>query len=150
MSDELNMMPELTLDPSGAASAAQAKAPEAPSLTLDNTITPDDAAAVQAARDAQAIQLDESQLTEAERKVVNDFAQKIDITDSTQILQYGAAAQKNIAGFSENALNNVRTKDLGEVGEALSSLVVELKTFGQPEKKGIAGFSRRKRTRSSP
>ena len=77
--------------------------------------------------------------------MVNDFAQKIDITDSTQVLQYGAAAQKNIAGFSENALNNVRTKDLGEVGEALSSLVVELKTFGQPEKKGIAGFFQKKR-----
>ena len=61
----------------------------------------DDAAAVQAARDAQAVQLDESQLTESERRVVNDFAQKIDITDSTQVLQYGAAAQKNIAGFSE-------------------------------------------------
>ena len=154
MSEELNTMPELTLDPTGAAAAAQAaqeaeaavpKAPGVPSLTLENTIDPDDAAAVQAARDAQAIQLDESQLSEAERKVVNDFAQKIDITDSTQVLQYGAAAQKNIAGFSENALNNVRTKDLGEVGEALSSLVVELKTFGQPEKKGIAGFFQKKR-----
>ena len=154
MSDELNMMPELTLDPTGASAAAAAakeaeaavpKAPEAPSLTLDNAISPDDAAAVQAARDAQAVQLDESQLTEAERKIVNDFAQKIDITDSTQVLQYGAAAQKNIAGFSENALNNVRTKDLGEVGEALSSLVVELKTFGQPEKKGIGGFFQKKK-----
>ena len=154
MSDEMNMMPELTLDPTGSAAAAAAakeaqaavpKAPEAPSLTLENSVTPEDAAAVQAARDAQAIQLDESQLSEAERKVVNDFAQKIDITDSTQVLQYGAAAQKNIAGFSENALNNVRTKDLGEVGEALSSLVVELKTFGQPEKKGIAGFFQKKK-----
>ena len=154
MSEELNTMPELTLDPTGAAAAAQAaqeaeaavpKAPGVPSLTLENTIDPDDAAAVQAARDAQAIQLDESQLSEAERRVVNDFAQKIDITDSTQVLQYGAAAQKNIAGFSENALNNVRTKDLGEVGEALSSLVVELKTFGQPEKKGIGGFFQKKR-----
>ena len=154
MSDEMNMMPELTLDPTGSAAAAAAakeaqaavpKAPEAPSLTLENSVTPEDAAAVQAARDAQAIQLDESQLNEAERKMVNDFAQKIDITDSTQVLQYGAAAQKNIAGFSENALNNVRTKDLGEVGEALSSLVVELKTFGQPEKKGIGGFFQKKR-----
>jgi len=149
-----NMMPELTLDPSGAAAAqaaAQAaeaavpKAPEAPTLTLDNAVTPEDAAAVQAARDAQAIQLDESQLNEAERKMVNDFAQKIDITDSTQVLQYGAAAQKNIAGFSENALNNVRTKDLGQVGEALSSLVVELKTFGQEEKSGIFGFFQKKK-----
>ncbi|MEA4955845.1 MAG: toxic anion resistance protein, partial [Pseudoflavonifractor sp.] len=61
------------------------------------------------------------------------------------VLQYGAAAQKNIAAFSENALNNVKTKDLGEVGDALSSLVVELKTFGEPEKKGIAGFFQKKR-----
>ena len=149
MSDELNMMPELTLDPTGAAAAAAqaAAAPGVPTLTLNADTAAEDAAAAQAARDAQAIQLDESQLNEAERKMVNDFAQKIDITDSTQILQYGAAAQKNIAGFSENALNNVRTKDLGEVGQALSSLVVELKTFGQEEKKsGIAGFFQKKKT----
>ena len=67
------------------------------------------------------------------------------LTDSNLVLNYGAAAQKNIAAFSESALNNVRTKDLGEVGEALSSLVVELKTFGQPEKKGIGGFFQKKR-----
>ena len=148
MSDELNTMPELTLDPNGTAAAAAAqapKAPETPGLTLNADA--DDAAAAQAARDAQAIQMDESQLTEAERKVVDDFARKIDITDSAQILQYGAAAQKNIAGFSENALNNVRTKDLGEIGQALSSLVVELKTFGQEEKKGgIAGIFQKKKT----
>ena len=144
MSDELNMMPELTLDPTGSAAAA-AQAPAAPTLTLSADTAAEQAAAAQAARDAQAIQMDESQLTEAERKIVDDFAQKIDITDSTQVLQYGAAAQKNIAGFSENALNNVRTKDLGEVGQALSSLVVELKTFGQEEKKGIAGFFQKKR-----
>ena len=149
MSDELNMMPELTLDPTGsAAAAAQAPAaPEVPTLSLSADTAAEEAAAAQAARDAQAIQLDESQLNEAERKIVDDFAQKIDITDSTQILQYGAAAQKNIAGFSENALNNVRTKDLGEVGQALSTLVVELKTFGQEEKKGgIAGFFQKKKT----
>lgn len=68
--------------------------------------------------------------------MVDEFSQKIDITDSSVVLQYGAAAQKNIAGFSENALNNVRTKDLGEVGEALSSLVVELKGFGKEEDEG--------------
>ncbi len=85
-----------------------------------------DAAAAQKAKDEQAIQLDESKLTEAERKMVDDFAKKIDMTDSNVVLQYGAAAQKNIAGFSESTLNSVRTKDLGEVGQALSSLVVEL------------------------
>ena len=77
--------------------------------------------------------------------MVNDFAEKIDITDSSVVLQYGAAAQKNIASFSENALNNVRTKDLGEVGQALSSLVVELKTFGQEEKSGFFGFFQKKK-----
>ena len=145
MSDKIDMTPELTLDPSGAAQAQAPAAPEAPTLTLENSLTPADVAAAQAARDAQAVQLDESQLSEAERKMVDDFAQKIDITDSTVVLQYGAAAQKNIASFSENALNNVRTKDLGEVGEALSSLVVELKTFGQEEKSGIFGFFQKRK-----
>ena len=97
-------------------------------------------------RDANAVKLDESMLTEAERKMVDEFAQKIDVTDSSVVLQYGAAAQKNIASFSENALNSVRTKDLGEVGEALSSLVVELKGFGQEEDEGgIFGFFKKKR-----
>ena len=90
-----------------------------------------DAAAAQKAKDEQAIQLDESKLTEAERKMVDDFAKQIDLTDSNVVLQYGAAAQKNIAGFSESTLNSVRTKDLGEIGQALSSLVVELKGFGK-------------------
>ena len=88
----------------------------------------------------EPVKVDESMLTEAERKMVEDFSQKIDIMDSNLVLQYGAAAQKNVAGFSENALASVRTKDLGEVGSALSDLVVELKGFGQEDKKGILGF----------
>ena len=149
MSDNLNTTPELTLTLDGA-SAAQA-VPEAPSLTLQPEAEAkpqaDEAAQLQAQkdRDANAVKLDESMLSEAERKMVDEFSQKIDISDSTVVLQYGAAAQKNIAAFSENALNSVKTKDLGEVGDALSSLVVELKTFGQPEKKGIAGFFQKKR-----
>ena len=143
MSDELNLntTPELTFEPSAA------QAVEAPALTLEPT-APATAAvdeSVQAARDANAVKLDESMLSEAEKKMVEDFSKKIDVTDSNLVLNYGAAAQKNIAAFSESALNNVRTKDLGEVGEALSSLVVELKTFGQPEKKGIGGFFQKKR-----
>ncbi len=138
-----NMTPELTLTAEAAA----------PVLTLDPVAETKDAAAAQAAadaaaqaqRDANAVKLDESMLTEAERKMVADFAEKIDITDSAVVLQYGAAAQKNIASFSENALNGVRTKDLGEVGDALSSLVVELKSFGVEEKKGILGFFQKKR-----
>ena len=143
MSDELNLntTPELTFEPSAA------QAVEAPALTLEPT-APATAAvdeSVQAARDANAVKLDESMLSEAEKKMVEEFSQKIDIADSNLVLNYGAAAQKNIAAFSESALNNVRTKDLGEVGEALSSLVVELKTFGQPEKKGIGGFFQKKK-----
>ena len=142
--NEEQTMPELTLTPDASAAAAPA-APEAPSLTLEPTLSADDAAAAQAAaqaeRDANAIKLDESHLSEAERKVVNDFSEKIDITDSTVVLQYGAAAQKNIASFSENALASVRTKDLGQVGDALSNLVVELKSFGEEEeKKGFLGL----------
>ncbi|MCF2595578.1 toxic anion resistance protein [Pseudoflavonifractor phocaeensis] len=146
MSDELNLTPELTLMPETATVAAQA--PAAPALTLDTSADTAQAAAeaAQKERDANAVKVDESMLTEAERKMVDEFSQKIDITDSNLVLQYGAAAQKNVAAFSENALNNVKTKDLGEVGEALSSLVVELKNFGQqPEKKGIAGFFQKKK-----
>ena len=141
MSDELNFTPELTLD------TAAAQAVEAPALTLEPSApaTPAVDESVQAARDANAVKLDESMLSEAEKKMVEEFSQKIDVTDSNLVLNYGAAAQKNIAAFSESALNNVKTKDLGEVGEALSSLVVELKTFGQPEKKGISGFFQKKK-----
>ena len=145
MSDQLDMTPELTLDPSGAA----AQAPAAPELTLEagQTQSQADQAALQAQRDANAVKLDESMLSEAERKMVDEFSQKIDVTDSNLVLQYGAAAQKNIAAFSESALNNVKTKDLGEVGEALSSLVVELKHFGEDEEKkgGIFGFFQKRK-----
>ena len=158
MSDNLDMTPHLTLTPEAdAAAAAAPAAPEAPTLTLDPGAAAQEAAPAQGEsvlseeerqkqRDANAVKLDESMLTEAERKMVDEFAQKIDVTDSSVVLQYGAAAQKNIASFSENALNSVRTKDLGEVGEALSSLVVELKGFGQEEDEGgIFGFFKKKR-----
>lgn len=83
---------------------------------------------------------DESQLTEQERKMVNDFAAQIDLNNSNVILQYGAGAQKKMADFSESALENVRTKDLGEIGEMLSSVVTELKNFDEEEEKGFFGF----------
>jgi uncharacterized protein YaaN involved in tellurite resistance len=98
-------------------------------------------AGVQAAKDA----LDEQKLSEQERKQVEDFSKKIDITETNTILQYGAAAQKKVTDFSDTALKNVRTKDLGEVGDLLTSLVTELKGFdtAQPEDKGIMGFFRK-------
>ena len=146
MSEEtMDLTPQLTLTPDSA--AAQ---PQAPSLTLEPNADQQQAQAaqqaVQAQREANAVKIDESMLNEAERKMVDDFAQKIDITDSNLVLQYGAAAQKNIASFSESALSNVKTKDLGQVGDALSQLVGELKTFGQPEKKGLAGLFQKKRS----
>ena len=142
MTDNTDFTPELTLTPD---TAAAAQAPQAPNLTLEPTLTAEDAAAAQKARDEHAVKLDESQLTDAERKMVNDFSEKIDITDSNMVLQYGAAAQKNIASFSENTLNSVRTKDLGEVGDVLAGLVGELQNFGQEEKKGVFGFFQKKK-----
>ena len=84
--------------------------------------------------------INESSLTEAEKKTVNDFSEKIDITESNTVLQYGSAAQKKVTDFSNTALENVRTKDLGEIGSLLSNLVVELKTDDKEEKKGLLGI----------
>lgn len=82
-----------------------------------------------------------AQLSPEEQEAVAAFAEKIDITDTNLVLQYGAAAQKNIADFSANALENVRTKDMGEVGDMVSELVVELKGFdAEQERKGLLGL----------
>ena len=138
MTDDKNLMPELTLEPTQTAAAEAV-----PELTLDPSApaTPAAPAAEPEKPAAEPVKLDDSLLSDAEKKAVEDFAKKIDITDSNMILQYGAAAQKNVAGFSENALNSVRTKDLGEVGKSLSELVVELKGFGEEEeKKGLFGL----------
>ena len=129
MSD--NMMPELTLNPTAAAQEA------VPELTL----TPDaPAPEPEKKKEAEPVKVDESMLTEQERAAVDEFVKKIDITDTNLVLNYGVAAQKSVATFSENALSSVRNKDLGEVGETLSNLVVEVKGFGQEEKKGFAGL----------
>ena len=129
MSD--NMMPELTLNPTETAQEA------VPELTL----TPEAPAAPETEKkEVDPVTVDESMLTEQEKKAVDDFAKKIDITDTNLVLNYGVAAQKSVATFSENALSSVRNKDLGEVGETLSNLVVEVKGFGQEEKKGFAGL----------
>ena len=110
-------MPTLTLDPEA---QEQPAPPEEPQITT----------------------LDESILTPEEQKMVDDFSQNIDLQNSTLVIQYGSAAQKKIASFSDTALNNVRTKDLGEVGDQISNLVVELKGFDidEEEKKGFFGF----------
>ena len=126
-------MPELTLTPNAAAQA------EPPQLTLGTE--PPAAPGAEEKKEVEPVKIDESMLTEEERKMVDDFSKKIDITDTQLVLQYGSAAQKSVASFSESALSSVRTKDLGEVGDTLSDLVVELKDFGEEEDKGgIFGF----------
>lgn len=128
-----NMTPELTLNPTETEAAV-------PELTLDPTAV----AEAPQEKPVEPVQLDDKLLTEQEKKAVEEFSKKIDITDTNMVLQYGAAAQKSVAGFSENALSNVRSKDLGEVGADLSELVVQLKGFGSgEEKKGLAGLFRK-------
>ena len=80
------------------------------------------------------------QLTPQEEKQVQEFSKKIDLTDTATILEYGAGAQGQIAQFSEKTLNSVRTKDLGEVGDLISSVVTELKNFDQEDQKGLLGM----------
>ena len=123
----------LTLDPMGEAAAQQ---PAAPTLTLNPE--------AEEKKEAPVVDLDEQLLSEAEKKVVDEFSKKIDIRDSNQVLQYGVAAQKNVAAFSTNALNKVSTRDLGEVGDALSSLVVQLKNNTPGEQKKTGFFRRSK------
>ena len=128
-----NMTPELTLDPNTAAAAETVtqltltpEAPEPPKVEE---------------KKAEPVEMDDKLLSDEEKKAVEEFSHKINIRDTNMILQYGAAAQKSVAGFSESALNNVRSKDLGEVGQDLSQLVVELKGFGEgEEKKGFMGL----------
>ena len=127
--DENNMSPELTLD-------------AVPTLTLDPAA--DEAAAAAAAEEEKKVEpvmIEETRLSPEEQKMVDDFAEKIDVTNSHMVLQYGAATQKKIGDFSETALDKVRTKDLGETGEMIADLVTELKGFdAQEESKGIFGF----------
>lgn len=87
--------------------------------------------------------LDETILTAEEKEAVENFASQIDLTNSSVILQYGAGTQKKMADFSENALESVRTKDLGEVGELLSGVVGQLKDFDEEEEKGFLGIFKR-------
>lgn len=110
---------------------------EAPVLTLDPFgETKEEVVEV---KEEQVEELDV--LTPEEKKMVADFAAKIDLRSSNAILQYGAGAQKKIADFSESALENVKTKDLGEVGDMLAGVVTELKSFDEEEEeKGIFGF----------
>ena len=118
--DELNLTPSLTLDAE----------PSAPTLTLEPEKEEE-------APQAKPVSVEETPLSPEEQKMVDDFSEKIDITNSQQVLQYGAACQKKIGDFSDAALSKVRTKDMGEVGGMLTDLVSELKGFdanAQPQK----------------
>ena len=120
--DNNNMMPELTLTPFADKPVEKPAEPEVP-------------AAQDAEKDLGVT------LTPEEKKMVADFAAKIDITDPNIVLQYGAGSQQKIANFSESALQNVKTKDLGEVGDMITSLVGELRDFEDDDStKGFLGF----------
>lgn len=108
--------PSLTLDPFKEAETAQMVVAEAPETVEEPVLTPE------------------------EQQMVDAFAQQIDLNDSTAILQYGAGTQKKMADFSETALEKVKTKDLGEVGDLLTGVVTELKSFDAEEEKGLFGF----------
>ena len=136
-------MPELNLNDLNTAPERTLDAPAAPSLTLDPAA--DEAAeqaAQQEAKKVEPVTVEDTPLSPEERKMVADFAEKIDVTNSQQVMQYGSACQKKIGDFSETALSKVRTKDLGEVGGMLGDLVNELKHFDATEEKpkGLAGL----------
>ena len=126
--------PSLTLD----------AAPAAPSLTLDPEA---DAKVVEEAKKATPVMVEDTPLSPEEQKMVDDFAEKIDITNSQMVLQYGAASQKKLSDFSDTALSRVRTKDMGETGKLITDLIGELQGFDATEEssqKGIFGFFKKK------
>ncbi len=140
MPDELTStpVPELTVEP--------------PTLTLNPTDVPAPAAMQPTVKtEPLPADLSENNLTPEEREMVRNFAATIDITNSNVILTYGAAAQQKIAGFSENALKSVRTKDMGEIGEMISGLVTELRAFSPEveEEKGFFGFFKKQANKVS-
>ena len=114
-----------------------------PSLTLEPEL--EDAPELVVAEETamQQTQPAEPVLTAEEQKIVDDFAAKIDVENTTQILQYGAGTQKKMADFSDAALANVRTQDLGEVGELITGVVGELKGMDAEDEKGLFGFFRK-------
>lgn len=116
---------------------------ELPPLTLE--IEPDPVPAAASAPTAvvpekESTPAETVRLSPEEQKMVNDFIPKIELSNSNLIIQYGSGSQKKIAEFSENVLNSVRTKDLGEVGDMLSGVVTELKSFDVEEEKGLFGL----------
>ena len=113
---------------------------EMPTLTFDPIPEPEEKAQVVPVQEEKA-KLDDSMLNDKERQMVESFAKQIDLHNTNGILQYGAGTQKKMADFSEKALENVKTKDLGSVGDMLTNVVTELKSFdAQEEEKGFFSF----------
>ncbi|MBF1023571.1 MAG: toxic anion resistance protein, partial [Lachnospiraceae bacterium] len=109
-------------------------APQPPVLQMEGTL----AAPAQSPEEKLA---QEANLTPQEQKQVDDFSRQIDITNTTAVLNYGTGTQKKLADFSEKTLESVRTKDLGETGEMVSNLILQLKNFEVDDnEKGILGF----------
>ena len=133
MNEEKSFVPSLTLDPQPVAAAAAVQ--EAPEEKAE-------VAPVPAVEDVKFEKPDISMLTEAEQAAVLDFSEKIDVKNTEQVMNYGSNAQKNISEFSDAALSTIRTKDLGQVGDMLGDLVVELQglNFNSVEKKGFLGL----------
>ena len=114
---------------------------EAPTLTFDPVLQEGvDKSAVAVSSQESKPQIAEVVLTPEEQKMVDDFAAQIDLKNTQQIMQYGAASQKKIADFSEAAMANVRTKDMGEVGEMLTNVVTELRSIEEEDSKGVFGI----------
>lgn len=122
--------PELTLTPNLTEPTAGAQTLSQPMTNLSTAMD----------NGAGASALDDSMLTEEEKESVEAFSRQIDLSDSTMILSYGSGAQKKMADFSEAALANVRTQDLGEVGDLIAGVVTELREFDATEEKGLFGF----------
>ena len=139
MEENKEFIPSLTLDPNAAAAQA------APDMSFEEPTA--EAVASAKKEEVPPEKLEFERLSPAEQAAVREFAGQIDVTNSEQILNYGSAAQKNIADFSGAALSKVRTKDMGEIGDELSDLVVELQglNFEENEKKGFLGFFKKQR-----
>lgn len=112
-----------------------------PTLTLDPGLASEAPVMEQLKQEpVTAPQMEDSVLSAEEKKMVDDFATQINLKDSNMILQYGAGAQKKMADFSQSALENVKTQDLGQVGDLITGVVTELKSFDANEEKGLFGF----------
>lgn len=117
---------------------------EVPTLSFDVVEEPAVPVVVEKAVPQESDLLEQAQLSEEEKQMVKDFVEKIDLNNTNAVLQYGAATQKKMADFSGKALENIKSKDLGEVGDMIASLVTELKSFDVEEETGILGFFKKK------